>query len=49
MRGIIITETNFAMFCIMRRLISKDVCSVIIAGKRPILENITENVLTDSK
>ena len=34
MRGFIFADANFAIFSILRRFISKDVCSVIIVGKR---------------
>ena len=46
MRGIIITETNFAIIFILRRFISKDVCNVIIAEKRQIFATLAENALT---
>ena len=40
MCGIIIKEANSAIFCILPRVISKDVCSVIIAGKRQIFATL---------
>ena len=34
-KTLIFADANFAIFCILRRFLSKDVCSVIILGKRP--------------
>ena len=34
MRGVIFADANFVIFCILRRFISKDVCSVILGTKK---------------
>ena len=43
LRGFIFADTNFAIFCILRRFISKDEYNLIVVEKRHIYVNYRKN------